>query len=86
MIIICKTGDFASNFHRNIVFEDVEPNKKWPENLLFEFINQIISSKLSLLITCSKNPLNLQWKMKDLISRFTSFTNVEIKLILERNP
>ena len=72
--------DYFSNFHRNIVFEDVEPNKKWPENLLFEFINQIKSSKLSLLITCSKNPLNLQWKMKDLISRFTSFTNVEIKL------
>ena len=67
-------------FHRNIVFEDVEPNKKWPENLLFEFINQIKSSKLSLLITCSKNPLNLEWKMKDLISRFTSFTNAEIKL------
>ena len=72
--------DFLSSFDRNLIFEDVSPNKNWPENLLFEFINEIKSSRLSLLITCNSDPLNLKWKTKDLISRFTSFTNIEIKL------
>jgi len=72
--------DYLNSFDRNLIFEDVSPNKNWPENLLFEFINEIKSSRLSLLITCSSNPLKLKWKTKDLISRFTSFTNIEIKL------
>ena len=33
-----------------------------------------------MLITCNSDPLKLKWKTKDLISRFTSFTNIEIKL------
>jgi chromosomal replication initiation ATPase DnaA len=69
-----------NKFDRNLIFEDVAPNKNWPENLLFEFINEIKSSSLSLLITCNSDPLKLKWKTKDLISRFTSFTNIEIKL------
>ena len=72
--------DCFNNFDRNLIFEDVAPNKNWPENLLFEFINEIKSSNLSLLITCSSDPLKLKWKTKDLVSRFTSFTNIEIKL------
>jgi len=72
--------DYLSSFDRNLIFEDVSPNKNWPENLLFEFINEIKSSRLSLLITCNSDPLKLKWKTKDLISRFTSFTNIEIKL------
>ena len=72
--------DYLSGFDRNLIFEDIAPNKNWPENLLFEFINEIKSSNLSLLITCSSDPLKLKWKTKDLVSRFTSFTNIEIKL------
>ena len=72
--------DYLSGFDRNLIFEDVSPNKNWPENLLFEFINEIKSSRLSLLITCNSDPLKLKWKTKDLISRFASFTNIEIKL------
>ena len=72
--------DYLSSFDRNLIFEDVSPNKNWPENLLFEFINEIKSSRLSLLITCNSDPLKLKWKTKDLISRFASFTNIEIKL------
>ena len=72
--------DYLSGFDRNLIFEDIALNKNWPENLLFEFINEIKSSRLSLLITCNSDPLNLKWKTKDLISRFTSFTNIEIKL------
>ena len=72
--------DCFNNFDRNLIFEDVAPNKNWPENLLFEFINEIKSTRLSLLITCNLDPLKLKWKTKDLISRFTSFTNIEIKL------
>ena len=57
-------------------------SKVWMEksNVLFEFINEIKASGLSLLITCASDPLKLNWKTKDLISRFTSFTNIEIKL------
>ena len=47
---------------------------------MFEFINEIRSSNNYLLITCSKNPLKLNWKLNDLISRVSSFTNIEIKL------
>ena len=72
--------DYLSGFDRNLIFEDIALNKNWPENLLFEIINEIKSSRLSLLITCNSDPLNLKWKTKDLISRFTSFTNIEIKL------
>ena len=74
--------DYLSSFDRNLIFEDVSPNKNWPENLLFEFINEIKSSRLSLLITCNSDPLKLKWKTKDLISRFTSFTNIEIILLV----
>ncbi len=72
--------DYLSGFDRNLIFEDIALNKNWPENLLFEFINEIKSSRLSLLITCNSDPLKIKWKTKDLISRFTSFTNIEIKL------
>jgi len=72
--------DHLNKFDRNLIFEDVAPNKNWPENLLFEFINEIKSSNLSLLITCNSDPLKLKWKTNDLVSRFTSFTNIEIKL------
>ncbi len=72
--------DYINRFDRNLIFEDIAPNKNWPENLLFEFINEIKSSSLSLLITCNSDPLKLKWKTKDLISRFSSFTNIEIKL------
>ncbi len=72
--------DYFSSYNRNLIFEDVEPNKNWPENLLFEFINEIKSSNLSLLITCNSDPIKLKWQTKDLVSRFTSFTNIEIKL------
>ena len=72
--------DYFNKFDRNLIFEDVAPNKNWPENLLFEFINEIKSSSLSLLITCNSDPLKLKWKTNDLFSRFTSFTNIEIKL------
>ena len=72
--------DHLNKFDRNLIFEDVAPNKNWPENLLFEFINEIKSSSLSLLITCNSDPLKLKWKTNDLVSRFTSFTNIEIKL------
>ena len=72
--------DYINRLDRNLIFEDVAPNINWPENLLFELINEIKSSNLSLLITCNSNPLKLKWKTKDLISRFSSFTNIEIKL------
>ena len=72
--------DYLSGFDRNLIFEDIALNKNWPENLLFEFINEIKTSRLSLLITCNSDPLKIKWKTKDLISRFTSFTNIEIKL------
>ena len=72
--------DYLSGFDRNLIFEDIALNKNWPENLLFEFINEIKSSRLSLLITSNSDPLKIKWKTKDLISRFTSFTNIEIKL------
>ena len=52
--------DYFNKFDRNLIFEDVAPNKNWPENLLFEFINEIKSSSLSLLITCNSDPLKLK--------------------------
>ena len=63
-----------------LVFEDINPNIYWPENLLFEFINQIKLSKNYLLITCKVDPHKIKWNLKDLISRFSSFVNIEIKL------
>ena len=70
--------DYLSGFDRNLIFEDVSPNKNWPENLLFEFINEIKSSRLSLLITCNSDPLKLKWKTKDLI--LDLLYHIEIKL------
>ena len=63
-----------------LVFEDINSNIYWPENLLFEFINEIKLSENYLLITCKGNPNKIKWNLKDLISRFSSFVNIEIKL------
>jgi len=63
-----------------LVFEDINSNIYWPENLLFEFINEIKLSKNYLLITCKGDPYKIKWNLKDLISRFSSFVNIEIKL------
>ena len=63
-----------------LVFEDINSNIYWPESLLFEFINEIKLSKNYLLITCKGNPNKIKWNLKDLISRFSSFVNIEIKL------
>ena len=63
-----------------LIFENLNNSLNWPEELLFEFFNEIKSSNNYLLITCNNNPLKLSWKLKDLISRISSFTNIEIKL------
>ena len=63
-----------------LVFEDINSNINWPEKLLFEFINEIKLSKNYLLITCKGDPGKIKWNLKDLISRFSSFVNIEIKL------
>ena len=63
-----------------LVFEDINSNIYWPENLLFEFINEIKLSKNYLLMTCKGDPNKIKWNLKDLISRFSSFANIEIKL------
>ena len=48
-------------------------------NSLFNFINDLKASNGFLLVT-SKKPLNqLEWSLQDLISRFKSFTSIEIK-------
>ena len=72
--------DNIYSINKPIIFENLSNNNNWPENLLFEFINDVRSSGNYLLITCSKNPLKLNWKLNDIISRFSSFTNIEIKL------
>jgi len=72
-----------NNIYENnspLVFEDINSNIYWPENLLFEFINKIKLSENYLLITCKENPNKIKWNLKDLISRFSSFVNIEIKL------
>ena len=72
-----------NNIYENntpLVFEDINSNIYWPENLLFEFINEIKLSENYLLITCKGNPNKIKWNLKDLISRFSSFVNIEIKL------
>ena len=63
-----------------LVFENINSNVYWPENLLFEFINEIKLSKNYLLMTCKGDPNKIKWNLKDLISRFSSFVNIEIKL------
>jgi len=72
-----------NNIYENntpLVFEDINSNIYWPENLLFEFINEIKLSENYLLITCKGHPNKIKWNLKDLISRFSSFVNIEIKL------
>jgi len=72
-----------NNIYENntpLVFEDINSNIYWPESLLFEFINEIKLSENYLLITCKGNPIKIKWNLKDLISRFSSFVNIEIKL------
>ena len=68
------------SINRPLIFENLISNHNWPEELLFEFFNEIKSSNNYLLITCNDNPLKFSWKLKDLISRISSFTNIEIKL------
>ena len=63
-----------------LIFENLNNSLNWPEELLFEFFNEIKSSNNYLLITCNNNPLKLNWKLKDLISRISSFTSIEINL------
>jgi chromosomal replication initiation ATPase DnaA len=72
--------EYIYSINKPIIFENLSNNKNWPEGLLFEFINEMRSSNNYLLITCSKNPSKLNWKLNDLISRVSSFTNIEIKL------
>ncbi len=72
--------DYIYSINKPVIFENLSNNKNWPEDLLFEFINEMRSSSNYLLITCSENPSKLNWKLHDLISRVSSFTNIEIKL------
>ncbi len=74
------TLDHIYSISNPLIFENLNSNHNWPEELLFEFFNEIKSSKNFLLITCNDNPLKFSWKLKDLISRISSFTNIEIKL------
>ena len=74
------TLDDVYSIKHPLIFENLNKNHNWPEELLFEFFNEIKSSNNYLLITCNDNPLKFNWKLKDLISRISSFTNVEIKL------
>ena len=69
--------DYIYSINKPVIFENLSNNKNWPEDLLFEFINEMKSSSNYLLITCSKNPSKLNWKLHDLISRVSSFTNIE---------
>ena len=72
--------DYIYSINKPVIFENLLNNNNWPEDLLFEFINEVRSSGNYLLITCPTNPLKLNWKLNDIISRFSSFTNIEIKL------
>ena len=54
--------------------------KNGPKIYYLNLLIKLNHLSLSLLITCNFDPLKLKWKTKDLISRFTSFTNIEIKL------
>ena len=72
--------DHVYSIKHPLIFENLNNSHNWPEELLFEFFNEIKSSNNYLLITCNNNPLKLSWKLKDLISRISSFTNIEIKL------
>jgi len=74
------TLDYIYSIKQPLIFENLNNGLNWPEELLFEFFNEIKSSNNYLLITCNDNPLKFGWKLKDLISRISSFTNIEIKL------
>ncbi len=74
------TLDHVYSIKNPLIFENLNKNHNWPEELLFEFFNEIKSSNNYLLITCNDNPLKFSWKLKDLISRISSFTSIEIKL------
>ncbi len=63
----------------SFVFENVEFCSNWPEMLMFNFINDLKASNGFLLITSNKRLDKFEWSLKDLISRFKSFTSIEIK-------
>ena len=72
--------EYIYSINEPIIFENLSNNMDWPEELLFEFINEMRTSNNYLLITSSKNPSKFNWKLNDLNSRFSSFINIEIKL------
>ena len=63
----------------SFVFENVKPNNDWPENLLFQFINELKETNSFLLMTSSVSPNSLNWHLPDLISRLASFTSISIE-------
>ena len=74
-----KRGVLKSLKSNFFVFEDIDFCSNWSEISIFNFINDLKASNGFLLVTSKKPLYQLEWSLQDLISRFKSFTSIEIK-------